>query len=232
MSRVPVVPLSRTRLTPADTIFSASTSSPESVSSRIATFGFSSSSCNTSNRFFSPPEKPSFTERSLNAGSIARFSKATLRSLTHVRSLGTSPCTAVTAVRRKLETLTPGTSTGYCIARNRPAGGRRGARGRRQVSPAGALADSHRENVLAVERHAARGNRVARVPGDRVRERRLAGAVGAHDRVRLALLHDEVDAAEDLLRVDVDVQVADLERGHDSYSFTATNTSSPSIFTG
>src|SRR3954447_23005210 len=121
MSRVPVVPLSRTRLTPADTIFSASTSRPESVSSRMATFGLSSSSCNTSNRFFSPPEKPSLTERSLKAGSMARFSNAALRSLTQVRSFGASPCTAVTAVRRKLETLTPGTSTGYCIARKSPA---------------------------------------------------------------------------------------------------------------
>ena len=37
------------------------------------------------------------------------------------RSLGASPWTAVTAVRRKFDTDTPGTSTGYCMARNRPA---------------------------------------------------------------------------------------------------------------
>ena len=42
-------------------------------------------------------------------------------SLTNVRSLGASPRTAVTAVRRKFDTETPGTSTGYCMARNRPA---------------------------------------------------------------------------------------------------------------
>jgi hypothetical protein len=42
-------------------------------------------------------------------------------SLTQVRSLGASPSTAVLAVRRKFDTDTPGTSTGYCIARNRPA---------------------------------------------------------------------------------------------------------------
>ena len=41
--------------------------------------------------------------------------------LTQVRSLGASPRTAVAAVRRKFETETPGTSTGYCIARNSPA---------------------------------------------------------------------------------------------------------------
>ena len=46
---------------------------------------------------------------------------ASLTSLTQVRSFGASPSTAVLAVRRKLETVTPGTSTGYCIARNRPA---------------------------------------------------------------------------------------------------------------
>ena len=44
-----------------------------------------------------------------------------LTSLTQVRSLGASPSRAVFAVRRKFETETPGTSTGYCIARNSPA---------------------------------------------------------------------------------------------------------------
>ncbi len=42
-------------------------------------------------------------------------------SLTQVRSLGASPSMAVFAVRRKLLTVTPGTSTGYCMARKRPA---------------------------------------------------------------------------------------------------------------
>ena len=46
---------------------------------------------------------------------------AALTSLTQVRSVGASPWIAVRAVRRKLETVTPGTSTGYCMARNRPA---------------------------------------------------------------------------------------------------------------
>src|SRR5690606_10803299 len=34
---------------------------------------------------------------------------------------GASPSIAVLAVRRKFVTVTPGISTGYCIARNRPA---------------------------------------------------------------------------------------------------------------
>ena len=96
-------------------------SSPESVSSRIAIFGASSSSCRISCRFFSPPEKPSLTFRSANAGSIDSAAIAARMSLSNTRSFGASPRTAVTAVRRKFDTDTPGTSTGYCMARNSPA---------------------------------------------------------------------------------------------------------------
>lgn len=106
---------------PSETIRSASTSRPESVSSRIAIFGLRSSSWRISWRFFSPPEKPSLTLRSAKAGSIWRAAIASLTSFTHRRSLGASPRTAVAAVRRKLLTETPGTSTGYCMARKTPA---------------------------------------------------------------------------------------------------------------
>ncbi len=61
------------------------------------------------------------TLRSANAGSISRPAISVLTSLTQVRSFGASPLTAVAAVRRKFDTETPGTSTGYCMARNRPA---------------------------------------------------------------------------------------------------------------
>ncbi len=44
-----------------------------------------------------------------------------LTSLVHVRIAGASPSIAVFAVRRKFVTVTPGISTGYCIARNSPA---------------------------------------------------------------------------------------------------------------
>src|SRR6478752_779976 len=121
MSSTPTSPLSRTRLTPSETTRSASTSRPESVSSSTAIFGLSSSSWRISWRFFSPPEKPSLTLRSANAGSICSCAIASLTSLTQSRSFGASPRVAVAAVRRKLETETPGISTGYCIARKRPA---------------------------------------------------------------------------------------------------------------
>ena len=51
-------------LIPADTVRTASTSSPESVSSRTAKSGFSISSCSTSAFFFSPPEKPTLSSLS------------------------------------------------------------------------------------------------------------------------------------------------------------------------
>ncbi len=96
-------------------------SRPESVSSKIAKRGLSSSSWTISWRFFSPPEKPSLTLRLANSVSIWTRSIAALTSLTQVRSFGAWPSMAVLAVRRKFDTETPGTSTGYCMARNRPA---------------------------------------------------------------------------------------------------------------
>src|SRR5437868_14984376 len=56
--------------TPWATIFSASMSRPESVSSRMASFGSSTAICRISLRFFSPPEKPSFTERFISFSSM------------------------------------------------------------------------------------------------------------------------------------------------------------------
>ena len=64
---------------------------------------------------------------------------------------------------------------------------------------AGALVDGHREHVLAVEGHRAAGDRVLRVAGDGVGQRRLARPVGAHDRVGLAVVDGQRDALEDLL---------------------------------
>src|SRR5665647_3195327 len=121
ISSTPTSPPALARLTPSETTRSASTSRPESVSSRIANLGARSSICRISWRFFSPPEKPSLTFRSANTGSIRRFSMAARTSLTQCRSGGAWPVIAVLAVRRKLDTLTPGTSTGYCMARNIPA---------------------------------------------------------------------------------------------------------------
>ena len=53
---------------------------------------------------------------------------------------------------------------------------------REEEAGAGALVDRHLEHVLAVEEDLALDDVVLRVAGDRVGERRLAGAVRAHDR--------------------------------------------------
>ena len=121
MSMIPRFCSVLTRLTPSETIRSASTSRPESVSSRIAILGLRSSICRISWRFFSPPENPSLTLRSEKAGSIASLFMASFTSPTQVRTFGASPRSAVAAVRKKFATDTPGTSTGYCIARKSPA---------------------------------------------------------------------------------------------------------------
>ena len=49
-------------------------SRPESVSSSSANFGSSIAICRISLRFFSPPEKPSLTEREVNFRSISSTS--------------------------------------------------------------------------------------------------------------------------------------------------------------
>ena len=99
---------------------------------------------------------------------------------------------------------TPGTSTGYCMARNRPARAR-----------SSTVMDSTSCPSSVTE---PRGDLVLRVARDRVGERGLARAVRSHDRVGLAGVDGEVDALEDLLGPVLgghrDVQVLDLQGGH------------------
>ena len=80
------------------------------------------------------------------------------------------------------------------------------------------LVDAHREDVFTVEGDGAGRDLVLGVTGDGVRQSRLAGAVGAHDRVGLAGADRQVDTLEDLdglgVRIgvgDLDVQVTNLE---------------------
>src|SRR6476660_2953733 len=85
---------------------------------------------------------------------------------------------------------------------------------REKQSRAGALINRHREHVLPVQQDLALRNGVFRVTGDGVREGRLTGSVRPHNRVGLAGRHREVDAVQDLNRVDADVQVTNLKRAH------------------
>ncbi len=99
--------------------------------------------------------------------------------------------------------------------RHRDAGHLDGVLHREEHSGPGALVDGHRQDVGTVQRDGAVRDLVLRVPGDGVRQRGLARPVRAHDRVRLAGIDGQVDAAQDLLGaglgLDGHVQVTDLE---------------------
>ena len=103
-------------------------SSPLSVSSSTASFGSSTAICRISLRFFSPPEKPTLTARfsmSSDMPSVCVFWRKSLRNC--MASSGVSPrCLrrALTASLRKVVFGTPGISTGYWKARNRPSAAR------------------------------------------------------------------------------------------------------------
>ena len=110
-------------------------SSPESVSSRTASVGRNMCIWSISRRFFSPPEKPSFTERVMKESSTSRsfiFSARSLRNcgigMSFLRASCAVPAVApgtarraLIAVRRKFATETPGIADGYWNARNTPA---------------------------------------------------------------------------------------------------------------
>ena len=73
---------------------------------------------------------------------------------------------------------------------------------REEHAQARALIDLERQHVLALEDDLATIDRVAGVAHQRVGESRLAGTVGAHHRVHLALVDGERDSLEDLLAFD------------------------------
>ena len=94
--------------------------------------------------------------------------------------------------------FTPGISTGYWKARNKPF--------------ARPLVGLHREQVAAEIGDGAFADLVAFAAGEHRGERALAGAVRPHDRVHLAGIHREIDPAQDLAAVDEPrMQVLDFE---------------------
>src|SRR5207302_1804801 len=145
---------------PSATTLSASMSSPESVSSRIAKRGWNMCICRISSRFFSPPENPSFTERVMNESSTPRsfiFSARSFRNCGIGMSFFlTSPVPsalgaarrALMAVRRKFATDTPGIADGYWNARLDTHTLPR--RGRRKLRESHAI-ESLRDAVLELE---------------------------------------------------------------------------------
>ena len=78
-----------------------------------------------------------------------------------------------------------------------------------------ALVRTELRQVLAVEEDLALGDLVRGMTHECVRERRLPGAVGAHDGVLLPEIDLEVDTLDDLGAVlQSDVQIPDLELCH------------------
>src|SRR5690606_31663047 len=76
---------------------------------------------------------------------------------------------------------------------------------------AGALVGLHLEDRLALEEDVAARHLVLRVASDDLRERRLARAVGPHERVHLAARHHQIHALEDLVAAHyAGVEVTDL----------------------
>ena len=111
--------------TPLATIRKASISRPESVSSRIDKRGSSIAIWKISLRFFSPPEKPSFTERFASLLSISTnsfFSRMVRKkSVAESGSRFLYLRCSFSAVRIKFTMLTPGISTGYWKLRKIPS---------------------------------------------------------------------------------------------------------------
>ncbi len=81
--------------------------------------------------------------------------------------------------------------------------------GQEQAHP-GPLVGVDLGDILALEQDLTFGHLEVRVAHDRVRERRFAGTVGAHQRVDLALVDGQVQSAQNLLLTGSDVKVSDL----------------------
>ncbi len=182
---------------------SASMSSPESVSSRIARLGSSSAICRISLRFFSPPEKPSLTLRSRKSGFISSsFIFSRTKSSNSSGSSSSLPRCGLHRVVGQPQKLAVGHTRYFdrILETEEHAGAR--ARFRRQF-----------EQIPAFEQHLAAGDFVGRMAGQHLGEGALARAVRPHDRVHFAALHREVDALENFDAVDGRAQPAHLEQG-------------------
>ena len=73
-----------------------------------------------------------------------------------------------------------------------------------------ALVDGELRDVLAVKNDRTAGYAVGRIAGDGIAQRRLAGAVGAHQHMGLILSHGQIHTVENFLFLDPHVQVLNL----------------------
>jgi len=75
----------------------------------------------------------------------------------------------------------------------------------------GALVGIHLKQVFALEQDFASGHVIARLAGDDMAERRLAGAVRPHDGVNFACIHGEVETMKDLVIFHLNLEAFDFE---------------------
>ena len=166
----------------------------------MASLGSSTAIWKISLRFFSPPEKPSLTER---LSSVCSISSSFILSFTNVQKLhGVEFRAALLAdfVERGLEKI------GAVHAGNLD----RVLEGEEQ-SFARAFLRVEVEQVLAVVNHLAAGHVVTVAPGQHGGQRAFAAAVRAHDGVDFAGGNREVDAFQDFPSPTAGVQIFDFE---------------------
>ena len=180
-------PRASSRSTRRATSRSASTSRPESISSRIANFGCEHRELHRLGALLLAAGELVVDAARRGARRARRARAASARD--RVVQTGRRRRRARASRRRRASSSgTPGTSTGYCIARNSPRCARCHVGSPRSSSPS-----------IVTE---PRGDLVVAAAHERVRQRRLARAVRAHQRVHLARAHLEVDAAQDLVAGD------------------------------
>jgi hypothetical protein len=85
---------------------------------------------------------------------------------------------------------------------------------RQENAARGPLVRGEREKIGALELHFAGRYLVARLSGQYMGERRLAGAIRPHDGMHLAAFDDEIDTFEYFAVVDLDGEIFDFEQRH------------------
>ena len=155
-------------------------------------------------RFFSPPENPSLRYRLEN--SRGTFVSSIAASTVLRKSFSEIACLAARLAVRVHDHAQ--------VLGDRHARDRDRVLERHEQAGTRALVRIGLGDVLAVEEDLAFGHLEVRVAHDRVRERGLARAVRAHQRVELTGPDVQVDPLEDLLVRSGDVQVLDLELAH------------------
>src|SRR5262249_41923301 len=168
--------LLRMAFTPLATIFSASISSPESVSSSTARRGSSTAICTISLRFFSPPEKPSFT---------GRFRKRS--SISSMRIFFPQQREKIHRVHLVLSAIfADGVQRGAQKIRVADAGNLHRILERHEQPLAGGLFWLHRQQVFTVIRDGTGSNLVALAPRQHLGQRAFARAIRPHDGMHLS----------------------------------------------